>query len=461
MLKAFRLAASTRAKGIAAVADSCTAIWGDNREILVDFPAESVHCTISSPPYGDQKNYGSPDEIGSGNTDHLGYLSDLRHILEQLYRITVPGGAVWLVLDTLKRDGKSIPLPLEAIHLAGDCGWVFQECVIWDKGKSLPWSHRGHFRGVFEYILLLSKGRLRHFDLDAVRDTDHLSAYWVKYPERFNALGKAPSDLWHFPIPVQGSWGKSDLRHLCPFPNDLVRRMIAVTTLPGDVVLDPFAGTCVVPAMASIMGRLGVGIELSHRYFDAFVQTGYARISKEERTSARRLSAEQGASIAELINQLRTLKYPKSLFSAISRADRLGEPARSMIAAFVVDATTDLGESTERPHIKVEVLATSGTKTSELQQAISSATRIAPLSKFGLDADVLVLSPRKWLADEFHPENRGVTWHQYDAGRFNAYSAALTPAAFRRALRSLASDATRIPPIFSKLGVRIAPAIPD
>lgn len=459
-LKNIGVAASEHAKKIVGLSQSCVAIWGDNRQVLAALPPDSVHCTITSPPYGDQKNYGSPDEIGSGNADYEGYKADLSAILGQLYRITVAGGAVWLVLDTLKRNGHSIPLPLEAIALAKECGWVFQECVIWDKGKSLPWSHPGHFRGVFEYVLLLSKGKLRRFDLDSVRDADHLSSYWVRYPERFNPLGKAPTDLWHIPIPVQGSWGKDDLRHLCPFPGDLVRRMIALTSSPGDVILDPFAGTGIVAAMASAMGRSGVGIELNGRYFNAFTRTGYARIVREA-THRTHSGDDDPGSLSELITKLRMLKYSKTLFTQISRPDRLGERARSAIAGFVVDADELSTDTVERPSVYIEVLAATASAVPLLRPAISRAISVAPLSKFGLDAQVEVLSPKEWKAETFHPERRKVVWYEYRAGRFNSYARELTPAAFLSALASDQPKATRMPPIFSRIGVKVPVAIPD
>jgi DNA modification methylase len=455
------------------LANKCLAIRGDNRDVLAAIPNASVHCTITSPPYGDQKNYGSPDEIGSGNRDYEAYLADIKRVVRELQRVTVNGGVMWLVLDTLKRDGQSLPLPFQAIEIAKAYDWIFHECVIWDKGKSLPWSHHGHFRGVFEYILLFGKGRIRQFDLDAVRESDHLSSYWVKYPERFNPLGKAPSDLWHVPIPVQGSWSKSDLRHLCPFPNDLVRRMVALTSKPGDVVLDPFSGTGIVPALASSMDRLGLGIELNKRYYRTFVSTGFKRITESQSVDHIGHSASK---LARLIQDLRVLKYPKSLFAQISRADRLGDGARSRIAAFLVNRDGDQ----DTAEVKVSVLAANKADVADIERACSAAIAIPPLSKFGLVATVSVLAPSIWQSSQFRPVRQADKWYRYQAGMFNAYSerigademkAALrnafvpkdtTPMANKRGSRSGAkARRTRVPPIFSRLGVKVLRAIDD
>ena len=55
--------------------------------------------------------------------------------------------------------------------------------------------------------------------------------------------------------------------HLCPMQFDLADRAIAQFTMPGETVLDPFAGLGTVPMRAVKLGRKGIGIELAPRYF--------------------------------------------------------------------------------------------------------------------------------------------------------------------------------------------------
>ena len=220
----------------------CNLFAADCREFLKSVPAESVDCVITSPPYGEMKNYGSSIQIGFGQRTTEEYLPDLQQVFTELYRVSAKGAALWVVLDTWKSNGDTIPLPWEVSARARASGWSFHDFIVWDKGRSLPWSHRGRFRGVCEYILLLGKGRLKTFNLRAVRETSDLAAYWVKYPERYHPDGKAPSDLWHFQIPTQGSWAPSARRHFCPFPTGLVERMVEISSNEGEIVLDPFAG---------------------------------------------------------------------------------------------------------------------------------------------------------------------------------------------------------------------------
>lgn len=55
--------------------------------------------------------------------------------------------------------------------------------------------------------------------------------------------------------------------HLCPLQFDIVDRCIEQYTMPGETVLDPFAGLGTVPYCAVKLKRRGIGIELNNRYF--------------------------------------------------------------------------------------------------------------------------------------------------------------------------------------------------
>jgi DNA modification methylase len=60
---------------------------------------------------------------------------------------------------------------------------------------------------------------------------------------------------------------KGQEQHLCPMQFDIAERLIAQLSNPGDLVLDPFGGLMTVPERAIRLGRRGLGIELSARYF--------------------------------------------------------------------------------------------------------------------------------------------------------------------------------------------------
>ena len=441
---------------------NCILLNADSRTALTAIAHDSVDCIITSPPYGGLKDYGSTNQIGFGQHPEDEYLPDLKNILADLLRVAKPGAALWIVLDTLKEAGETVPLPWEVITRAKEVGWTFHDLVIWDKGKSLPWSNHGRFRGVCEYILLLGNGKLTHFNLDASRDADNLSPYWVKYPERYHPDGKAPSDLWHFPIPTQGSWSKGQSRHYCPFPIGLVARMISITSKIGDTILDPFSGTGSVIAVASHMKRYGIGIELNNAFVEEFDQTGYHSLVKLATTELGS-DTKYGSSLRSMIIDLRMLKYAKTLFLEISRGDRLSGQARNYIDSFLLRSTektseddTDALVSGNLGRIELDVLLREGADTDAVQKIIIQRMSVAPLTLFGINVDVRVASFDQWNTKTFLPVEADTYWYIYRNGKFYSYSASVDGCSLPQIVQAESNNTSnKIPAIFSKLKISV------
>ena len=437
----------------------CVYLAGDCRGLLRQLPNETIDCVITSPPYGQQKDYGPKGQIGFGQRTEGEYLQDISAVLFELHRVCTTGAALWVVLDTVKKSGTTLLLPWEVITRAQHAGWTLQDVVIWDKGRSLPWSHFGHFRGVFEYVLLFGKGRLKRFALTSVREVDHLSSYWVKYPERFNPSGKAPSDLWHFPIPVQGSWSRNGVRHHCPFPVPLVTRMISLTTGPGDIVLDPFAGTGSVLAAANVLGRYGLGFDLNEKFVQKFADAGYAALIAEAQGQADLLGRRRSTShLSSLIVRLRMLKYPRTLFAELSRPDRLGKQARRYVHSFIVVGKPSRSRPTQSNgygilgETFVSLLACEGANVANLREFVDELIRVPPLSKFGLKACVNVLESGAWQSAKFLKSLSRGRWYLYTSGTFNAYKSRLQDEKIQLILTSSKTEnGSKIPTILSQI----------
>ena len=436
-------------------------VQADARVALSVIPADSVSCTITSPPYGNLKDYGAEGQIGYGQHREEEYLRDLESILAELFRVTKPGGSLWLVLDTVKDSGVTIPLPWLVAMRAQNAGWTFHDLVIWDKGKSLPWSNPGRFRGVCEYILLLGKGKFTHFDVGAVRESDYLSPYWVKYPERYHPDGKAPSDLWHFPIPNQGTWGKGQSRHYCPFPLGLVARMIVISTCVNDIVFDPFSGTGSVIAVASQLNRYGVGIEVNSTYVKSYDESGYAALV--ERTRIEMPKGKNGSTLRHSIIGLRMLKYPKTLYNQISRSDRLGGKAREHIGAFFLRSAlmtqtddTEALDSGDLGCITLDVLLRADADSEAVTKEIEQQTKVAPLTIFGIRAKINIVEYNQWTLQGFLPTAPDNTWYIYRKGTFYRFDAEINACDLDTVTRAEASILShKIPSILSNLKVDV------
>lgn len=247
----------------------------DSRNIEEVFRTQEIgkpNVIITSPPYFDVKNYeGSKKQIGYGQ-DYDTYLNDIINIFQKCYEISSSHATFWIVCDTFKKDGTTVPLPFdinrELINNFSPT-WNLMDIIIWNKAKNIPWNSKGRFKNHFEYIFFYAKDTEFKFNIDSVREVSDLKKWWLTYPERYNPKGKAPSNVWESIIPMQG-WGNGCLNHYCPFPFSLVEKIISISSNENDLVFDPFAGSGSVLAMAYVMNRNSVGIDINRKYKNQF-----------------------------------------------------------------------------------------------------------------------------------------------------------------------------------------------
>lgn len=258
-------------------------IQGDARRIPL--PDGSVDVVVTSPPYLRQRQYGTDtaNEIGLEETV-ADYVRTIGDVFDELRRVMRPGtSSAWLNLgdkannsggaggdwaqankaaalagggpgrfrDSAFPEASYMQVPQLVVAELMRRGWRLRLPIVWDKGRDSPeslqfvrrprWSH--------EMIFLL-------VPWERARRATSPRPKW--YPSALTETGS----VWHFPP------GGSGDPHLAPFPDELARRCILPTTLPGDVVFDPFAGSGTVPRVAHQLGRRGIGLELYHERDD-------------------------------------------------------------------------------------------------------------------------------------------------------------------------------------------------
>ena len=274
-----------------------------------------VDVIITSPPYWNLKDYEAPNQIGYGQTKDE-YLSDMRKVFNDCLAVTKPTGSLWLVVGTYREEGELHLLPFELAEIARGAGWKLRDLIAWDKQYSVPWQAKGQMRNTVEFILFMTKSDVYKYYVERVKTLDELSKWWVDFPERFNPKGKTPTNVWSIPIRLRGAWRKpSKNEHYCSFPTALVARIIELTTDPGDVVLDPFAGSGVVLAQASAMKRHYIGFEINKEYIRTFEQAVKDEVNADWKEMLTWRKTLQNAQIdfEQTIMQLRALKYTRQV----------------------------------------------------------------------------------------------------------------------------------------------------
>ena len=105
---------------------------------------------------------------------------------------------------------------------------------------------------------------------------------WVLRPQEEERCFQPDSDTWYVPR-VCGTF-KERTGHPCQMPEAVLERIIRVSSNPGDLVLDPFAGSGTTLATAKRLGRRYLGIELSRQeYAEAVRQALWRRSSRQQR----------------------------------------------------------------------------------------------------------------------------------------------------------------------------------
>src|SRR5262249_60552198 len=88
---------------------------------------------------------------------------------------------------------------------------------------------------------------------------------WILRPQDLPEGFTPAEDTWYFPR-VCGTFKERAGWHGCHMPEQLLGRIIRVCSNPGDVVLDPFAGSGTTLVVAKKLGRRWLGFELSENY---------------------------------------------------------------------------------------------------------------------------------------------------------------------------------------------------
>jgi site-specific DNA-methyltransferase (adenine-specific) len=243
-------------------------LHGDNLELLAGVGDASVQMVYADPPFntgrrrerqtlvteaaadGDRVGFGGRRYrsrlVGrSGYADSFDdYPAFLEPRLRELRRVLAPTGTLYLHLDY--REAHYIKLLLDELF-GRDC---FLNELIWayDYGAK----PRSRWPAKHDTILVYVRDPHRYlFDSEQVEREPYMAPGLVT-AERA-ARGKLPTDVWWHTI--VSPTGREKTGYPTQKPVGLVRRMLQASTRPGDLVLDPFAGSGTLGAAARELGR--------------------------------------------------------------------------------------------------------------------------------------------------------------------------------------------------------------
>ena len=254
---------------------------GDVSESLRDLPAQSVRCVVTSPPYFGLRDYGHEGQIGLEDTPEA-FVERLVDVFREVRRVMTDDGTLWLNMGDSYGKGKNlVGIPWRLAFALQDDGWCLRQDIIWHKPNPMPESVKDRCTKAHEYVFLLSKSPRYYFDADAIKEPatgrapgnkSHKGrdAYFGGGVESHRTKGglmnvgavktRNKRDVWTIATrPYKGA-------HFAVFPEALVEPCVLAGSAPGDVVLDPFAGSGTTGVVALRHGRAFVGCEINPDY---------------------------------------------------------------------------------------------------------------------------------------------------------------------------------------------------
>jgi DNA modification methylase len=260
-------------------------VWsGDCLQLLSTLPSGSIDLAFADPPF----NIGYEYDVYHDRKAKDDYLLWTEKWLAGVKRALKPTGSLFVAIGD--EHVAEIKVRLDALGLS------MRNWIVWHYTFGVNCTKKFN-RSHAHILYYVMDPREFTFEPDRVRVP---SARMTTYADRrANPVGKLPDDTWvlrpqetddHFQ-PESDTWAvsrvcgtfKERTGHPCQMPEAVLERIIRVASRPGDLVLDPFAGSGTTLAVAKRLGRRFLGMELSDNYAHA-IRDRLATVKTEPET---------------------------------------------------------------------------------------------------------------------------------------------------------------------------------
>jgi len=217
---------------------------GDCLEVMKTIPDNSVDLVVTSPPYN--QNLTTQDttkKLYSDNLSDIEYKCLIRSVFQSVFRILKPKGSFFYNYKTQVKENR----------LARACVHVEEMNKEFLVSAEIVWNYAGNFDS--------AKTRF---------PTDYEMIYQLTKTSDYNFYhqGETLSSVWNYKHVMAGSIEKIQCGcHPCPYPVNIINKIIRYTTQHNNIVLDPFMGSGTTGVACKELGRNFIGIEISPEYF--------------------------------------------------------------------------------------------------------------------------------------------------------------------------------------------------
>ncbi len=236
-------------------------LLGDAVRHLRMLPSASIHCVFADPPYNlqlrgelrrpDDSLVDGVDDDWDKFTDFAAYDAFTHEWLSEVRRVLRKDGTLWVIgsYHNIFRIGAILQ----------ELGFWILNDVIWRKSNPMPNFRGRRFTNAHETLIWAARGQ------------DSRYRFNYQAMKSLNDDQQMRSD-WFIPLCT----GNERLRnehglklHPTQKPEALLHRIMLASTMPGDIVLDPFLGTGTTAVVARRLSRHYIGIERHPAYVEA------------------------------------------------------------------------------------------------------------------------------------------------------------------------------------------------
>lgn len=294
------------------ITDKYAIYCGDCVETMQKMPAESIHLSIYSPPFGGLYHYSSNERDLSNCLDYKQFFEHYDFVVKELARLTMPGRmtAVHCMDVPSGNSGTDhlIDFPGDIIRQHEKHGWKFiARYAIWK--EPLAVRNRTMAKNLAHKTIVEDSSRC------SVASADYLLVFRRKGQNQipiahqtglhsYAGEREIPAELHRYKgwkgnqienryshwiwrqyasafwddirigrvLPFKEARGEDDEKHVHPLQLDVIERVLTLWSNPGEKVLTPFMGVGSEVAGAVVNGRLGIGMELKPSYYQQAVR---------------------------------------------------------------------------------------------------------------------------------------------------------------------------------------------
>lgn len=235
-----------------------------NLETMSKMPDGFIDLTVTSPPYDNLRKYN-------------GYSFDFEAVVKELFRVTKQGGVVVWVVGDATINGSETGTSFKQALFFKEIGFNLHDTMIWEKSTfSAVGALKTRYAPVFEYMFILTKGKLKTFNPIKDKPNKHFGVahhgtYRTSDGGTKQVVGKAKGKVIAEYGQRHNVWKINEEKvlnkvHPAVFPEQIANDHIISWSNENDLVYDPFMGSGTTAKMCILNNRNWIGSEISNEY---------------------------------------------------------------------------------------------------------------------------------------------------------------------------------------------------